>query len=350
MNKQTDNKTLLHGRQTWTFPEPPVIVNCAAIGGKKEGSGPLAECFDVIHQDNWLGGKSFETAEQKMLGEACAAAIRKADLKWDDINFHFSGDLLNQITASSFTAKTLGIPYLGLFGACSTSMEGLALAAYTVATGGAKFSLASTVSHTNSEEKQFRYPNEYGAQKNPTAQLTVNAAGAGVIGKKGGLGIKITAATIGKVIDLNISDPFNMGAAMAPAAADTIQTHLAETGRKLEYYDLILTGDLGRVGLKIVRELLHQRGIELNDNNHRDGGDLIYPQETKFLAGGSGCGCMAAVCYGHIIKELLAGRIKRVLCVATGALLSPLTTQQKASIPGIAHAVALEAPSHNKGE
>ena len=329
--------------QTWLFHDAPSVISCGTVVGKKEGAGPLGSCFDVIHDDNWLGGCSFEKAEQKILEESCNIAIRKANLKREDINFHFSGDLLNQTTSSGFTAKSLGIPYFGIFGACSTSMEGLALASYLAATGGADYAMASTCSHTNTSEKQFRYPNEYGSQKNDTAQCTVIGGGSVIVGRQSVKpSIKITAATIGRVLDFGISDPFNMGAAMAPAAADTLQTHLADRKINADYYDLILTGDLGKVGSEIFQELLSQRGIKYDSAKMNDGGKMIYPDNGKFFAGGSGCGCMAVVAYGHIFKEMLAGRLKKVLCIATGALLSQLSVQQKETIPCVAHGVALE--------
>ncbi|MGI5824153.1 MAG: stage V sporulation protein AD [Bacillota bacterium] len=329
--------------QTWLFENAPVVISSGTVVGKKEGEGPLGKYFDVIHEDNWLGNKSFEKAEQKILEEACSLAIRKADLKRDDISFHFSGDLLNQTTSSGFTAKSLGIPYFGIFGACSTSMEGLALASYLAATGGAGYAMASTCSHTNTSEKQFRYPNEYGSQKCDTAQCTVIGGGAVIVGKaRGEREIAVTSATVGRVLDFGVADPFNMGAAMAPAAADTIVRHLEDRSLSPDYYDLILTGDLGRVGSPLLQELLKQRGIKINSDKIDDGGKLIYPDNGKFFAGGSGCGCMATVAYGYIFSEMMAGRLKKVLCVATGALLSQLSVQQKETIPCIAHGVSLE--------
>lgn len=357
MNNNTDNKNVKLAGQTWLFGKRPVIVGSGTVVGKKEGEGPLGPYFDVIHDDNWLGNNSFEKAEQKILEEACNLAVRKSGLKREDINFHFSGDLLNQTTSSGFTAKSLGIPHFGIFGACSTSMEGLALASYITATGGARYAMASTCSHSNTSEKQFRYPNEYGSQKCDTAQCTVIGGGAVVVAADGGEGcgencekkkgndeaeIVVTAATVGRVIDFGVADPFNMGAAMAPAAADTICRHLSDCGVGADYYDLILTGDLGKVGFPILTELLRQRGVVLDEKKADDGGRLIYPDREEFLAGGSGCGCMASVAYGYILDQMRRGSLQRVLLVATGALLSQLTVQQKQTIPCIAHGVALE--------
>lgn len=334
------------GRQTWLFAPAPLLLGSGAVVGKREGEGPLAADFDVIHKDNYLGQKSFEAAEQKMLEEACNLAARHAGVGRDELNLHFSGDLLNQITSSSFTARSLGVPYLGIFGACSTFALGQALAALAVAGGAAQYVLASTSSHTNAAEKQFRYPNEYGAQKNETTQITVTGAGAAVIGSKQPRPelrpVKITSATIGKVVDLNVTDPFNMGAAMAPAACDCLKAHFAERQVAPDYYDLILTGDLGRVGSPLLQELLLKEGLFLPQNKINDSGKMIFSDEPKNLAGGSGCGCLAATACGHIRRLMAAGSLSRVLLVATGALLSPLTVQQKESIPGIAHAISWE--------
>lgn len=330
---------------TWKYNLPPAVVSAGTVVGKKEGNGPLGKYFDIVHEDNWLGGGSFEKAEQKILEEACNIAVRKAGLKREDINYHFSGDLLNQTTSSGFTAKNLGIPYLGIFGACSTSMEGLALASYLTATGGAEYAMASTCSHTNTSEKQFRYPNEYGAQKNDTSQCTVIGGGAVIVGNgqiQSQSKINVTAATIGRVLDFGVADPFNMGAAMAPAAADTLINHFKDLNIDTDYYDLVLTGDLGKVGTEIFKELLSQKGINFGEGILNDGGVMIYPDDGRFFAGGSGCGCMAVTAYGYVLNQMANGRLKRVLCIATGALLSQLSVQQKQTIPCIAHGVALE--------
>ncbi len=332
------------GRQTWIFDPAPCILGTGAVVGKREGEGPLADDFDVIHKDPYIGQKSFESAEQKLLEEACNLAVRHSGRGRDEIDLHLSGDLMNQITSSSFTARSLGIPYVGLFGACSTSVESLALGALAVAAGAARLALCSTSSHTNAAEKQFRYPNEYGSQKNGTTQITVTGAGAFVLGgaAEAGPGPVVTSATIGRVVDLNVTDPFNMGAAMAPAACDCLLAHLRERNIRPEHYDLILTGDLGQVGSRLLRELLEAEGVFLAQNLHKDAGKMIFHPEEKNLAGGSGCGCMASTAAGHIWREVARGKLRRVLLIATGALLSPLTTQQKQSIPGIAHAVSWE--------
>lgn len=338
----------LQGRQTWLFNPAPLLLGTGSVVGKREGDGPLSSDFDVIHKDPYLGQKSFEVAEQKFIEEACNLAVRWANVGRDEINLHFSGDLQNQITSSSFTARSLGIPYFGLFGACSTSVESMQLAALAAASGGARLALASSGSHTNAVEKQFRYPNEYGSQKNETTQITVTGAGAAVIAAPDFLPapppdqIRITSATVGRIVDLNVTDPFNMGAAMAPAACDTLLAHFKERGVRPDYYDLILTGDLGRVGSNLLVDLLTNAGTFIPQKQLNDAGKMIFSDEPKNLAGGSGCGCMAVTACGHIRREIARGKLKKVLLVATGALLSPLTTQQQESIPGIAHAISWE--------
>ncbi len=333
---------MLQGHQSWVFEHRPVILASAAVGGPFEAEGALAADFDILHDDLWLGQESFEKAEKKLLEQACEKAIAKAGLNKEDVQFYLSGDLLNQIITSSFTARTLGIPYLGLFGACSSSMEGLALAAQLVASGAARYVLAATSSHNGSVEKQFRYPTEYGGQKPPTAQWTVTGAGAALLGREGE-GPRITAATIGRVVDMGLSDPFNMGAAMAPAAVDTIQAHFRDLRTDASSYDLIATGDLGRIGLVIASDLLKKHGINIPEQKFTDCGVLIYKDDQPVMAGGSGCGCSAVVTYGYFLNRMKKGELKKILVVATGALLSPLSYQQKESIPCIAHAVAIEA-------
>lgn len=332
---------MLKGHQTWVFGSRPVIRASAAIGGPFEAKGALAEDFDMLHGDVWLGQDSFEKAEKKLLEQACAKAIDKAGMKKEDVQFFLSGDLMNQIISSSFAARTLGMPFLGLFGACSSSMEGLALASLLVDSKAAESALAAASSHNVAAEKQFRYPTEYGGQKPPTAQWTVTGAGAALVSREGE-GPRVTSATIGRVVDMGISDPFNMGTAMAPAAVDTIQAHFRDLRRDAGYYDLIATGDLGRVGHRIAGDLLEKHGIEMPPEIFTDCGILIYKPEQPVFAGGSGCGCSATVTYGHLLNRMRRGELKKILIVATGALLSPLSYQQKETIPCIAHAVAIE--------
>ncbi|AWI04311.1 stage V sporulation protein AD [Clostridium drakei] len=332
---------MITGHQSWTFKSKPVILGSSAVGGPFEAKGAIKEDFDILHQDIWVGQDSFEKAEKKMLEEACQVAIKKSNIKKDRIQFFVSGDLMNQITTSSFTARTLGIPYFGVFGACSSSMEGLALASLMVESKAAQYVISGTSSHNGSAEKQFRYPTEYGSQKPPTAQWTVTGAGAAVIGHEGH-GPRVTSATIGKVIDMGISDPFNMGAAMAPAAVDTIEAHFRDFNIEPSYYDVIATGDLGKVGHKIASNLFEEHGFKMPSNIFTDCGKIIYEEDQPVFAGGSGCGCSAVVTYGHFLKRMLKGELKRILIVATGALMSPMSYQQKESIPSVAHAVSIE--------
>lgn len=333
---------MLKGHQTWVFPNQPVILSAAAVGGPYEAKGPLADDFDILHGDLWVGQDSFEKAERKMLEEACAIAIRKAGLKKQDIQFFLCGDLLNQTVTSGFAARTMAVPFLGLFGACSTSMESLALGALIVDSSSGNNVICGATSHNASVEKQFRYPNEYGSQKPPTAQCTVTGSGVALL-VSGGKGPKVTSATIGRVVDMGLSDPFNMGGAMAPAAVDTITAHFRDMNTSFHEYDLIATGDLGRVGHRIAVDLLKKHGLEIPEEKFADCGMLIYSQDQPdVFSGGSGCGCSATVVYGHILNRMKKGELKKVLIVATGALLSPLSYQQKESIPCIAHAVSID--------
>jgi stage V sporulation protein AD len=330
------------GQQTWLFESRPHLRSTGTVGGPFEAQGAIAEDFDILHEDIWLGEPSFEKAEKKFLEQACEIAIDKAGMKKNDIQVFLCGDLMNQIITSSFTARTLGVPFLGLYGACSSSMEGLALATLIVDGGYAHNALTATSSHNAATEKQFRYPTEYGAQKPSTAQWTVTGAGAAVV-TRDGEGPRVSAATIGRIVDMGISDPFNMGGAMAPAAVATIEAHLRDLQRDLSYYDLIATGDLGRVGHQIAADLLEKHGISIPKDKFTDCGLLIYKKEQPVFSGGSGCGCAATVTYGHLLKRIRNGELNKVLVIATGALLSPLSYQQKESIPCIAHAVAFEA-------
>lgn len=332
---------MLKGHQTWVFESKPVIIASAAVGGPFEAQGALSEDFDTLHADIWLGQDSFEKAEKKLLEEAAMKAIDKASLKKEDIQFFLSGDLMNQIISSSFAARTLGIPYLGVFGACSSSMESLALASLMVDSKFANNALAAASSHNAAAEKQFRYPTEYGSQKPPYAQWTVTGAGAAVVAPEGE-GPRVTAATIGRVVDMGISDPFNMGVAMAPAAVDTIEAHFRDLNIDPSHYDLIATGDLGAVGHRIAGDLLTEHGMKIPKKIFTDCGLLIYREEQPVLAGGSGCACSATVTYGHFMNRMRKKELRRILIVATGALLSPMSYQQKESIPCIAHAVAIE--------
>ena len=333
---------MLQGHQTWVFDSKPTIIASAAVGGPHEAKGPLADDFDLLHEDFWLGQDSFEKAEKKLQEQACETAIKKANMKKEDVQFLMAGDLMNQTVPSSFAARTLGVPFLGLYGACSTSMEGLALASLLVDSKFAKNVLICTSSHNAASEKQYRYPTEYGSQKPPTAQWTVTGSGAALVTDHGE-GPKVTTATIGRVIDMGLTDPFNMGAAMAPAAVDTIEAHFRDLNRDPSYYDIIATGDLGRVGHRIAGDLLKKHGLDIPEEIFTDCGILIYREDQPgVLAGGSGCACAATTTFGHFLNRMRKVEIKKILVIATGALLSPMSYQQKESIPSVAHAVSIE--------
>ncbi|NMD71501.1 stage V sporulation protein AD [Bacillus sp. DNRA2] len=337
---------MLKGKQSWLFESQPSIISTGVSGGPFEANGNLANDFDILHEDLWMGQDSYEKAHRVLIEEAAQTAIQKGNLQKDQFQFFIAGDLINQITPTSFAARTLQLPYMGLFGACSTSMEGLALASFLINYQGANYILTGAASHNAAAEKQFRYPTEYGGQKPPTAQWTVTGAGVAVLAKNSGNAADpvTTSATIGKVIDMGITDPFNMGGAMAPAAADTITAHFNDLGRNADYYDLIVTGDLGRIGHETAMELLGKSNINLTEEKFKDCGMLIYKSDQPVQAGASGAGCSASVVYGHLLNEMKKGTYKKILVVATGALLSPLSFQQGESIPCIAHAVSIEMP------
>ena len=327
------------GRQTVAFAAPPAIAGYGSVVGKKEGEGPLSESFDLINQDDSFGERSWEKAESAMQRLALQTALDKAELAPSGLDVLFAGDLLNQCIASSFAVRGQDVPFLGLYGACSTMAEGLALAAMTLDGGFGDWAAAVASSHFCSAERQYRTPLEYGGQRTPTAQWTVTGAGAAVLSREGN-GPYVTHATIGKVVDKGIKDANNMGAAMAPAAYSTLAAHFSDTGLRPSDYDLIVTGDLGELGKAIVLDLFRSDGIELG--NYDDCGVMIFDLPGQDVhCGGSGCGCSATVLCGYLLGGMKAGRWKRVLFCGTGALLSPTSTLQGESIPGICHAVAL---------
>lgn len=338
---------MLLGKSTWQFPNPPVILTSGTVGGPFEADGKLRAHFDRFHEDLWLEQKSFEQAQQIMMEEACDIALKKHGIEKEQINFLISGDLINQITPTTYAAGTIGTPYFGLFSACATSTEGLALSAAILNSGGADYILSGTASHNAAAERQFRYPTEYGGQKPPTAQWTVTGAGVVLLGRNGD-GPVVTAATIGKVVDMGLTDPFNMGGAMAPAAAETIIRHLQERQVSADYYDLIVTGDLGKIGRESAYDLMKERGVTLNSEHFLDCGLLIYADHQPVQSGGSGTACSAVVTYGYLLDQMRTGKLNRILLVATGSLHSPMTVQQKGTIPCIAHAVAIENGSDVK--
>jgi stage V sporulation protein AD len=327
-------------RQTWHFAEDVRLQASAVAVGPKEGEGPLAHLFDKIHDDMYAGQETWEDAERKLMEDAITTLLEKAGITESDVDAILAGDLLNQNITTNFTAEKLSIPLLGMYGACSTSMLTLANAAALVNAGYVNKAIAACSSHNATAERQYRYPTEYGGQKPPTAQWTVTGAGAGLVAK-GGSGPRITYATMGKVVDMGIKDPFDMGSAMAPAAVSTLQTHFNDTGRTPQTYDLIVTGDLASVGYPIVKELLLAEGYDM-DQVYNDCGLMIFTPDQEVFAGGSGCASSAVVTYSYIMDQLNKGLLKKVLVCATGALLSPVSYQQGNSIPCIAHAVALE--------
>ena len=329
------------GDQTIKLLHPPSIIATSTLVGLKEGEGPLKSYFDNIISDDYFGEESWEKAESKLIKEAIKGAISNSGRNIGDIHYLFAGDLLNQTISSNFAARTLQIPFLGLYGACSTMAESLSIGAMTIDGGFADNVVCATSSHFCSAERQYRFPLEQGVQRPPFAQWTVTGSGACVLSSMGN-GPYITHVTTGKVKDFGIKDANNMGAAMAPAAADTIIAHFRDTGRKPNYYDLIVTGDLADVGKDITKELLKKEGLNI-DSVYDDCGSLIFDNEKQGTdAGGSGCGCSAVVLNGYIYKEMLKGKLKKVLFIATGALLSPTSAWQGESIPSIAHAIAIE--------
>lgn len=327
--------------KTIIFDDSPIITGSAGVVGKKEGEGPLAQDFDAIFEDTTMGQQSFELAESAMLHDAIIRALTNAQTSPADVNFILSGDLLDQCMGSAFAIKDLEIPSIGLFGACSTMALSLSLGAMLI-DGGAQCIVAGTSSHFCSSERQFRFPLEYGGQRPPTAQWTVTGAGSAVI-KPEGEGVKIGAVSVGTICDLGITDANNMGAAMAPAAEKTIYEFLRDTQTKPSDYDLILTGDLGYTGSQLLYELMErEHGIDIR-NVHNDCGLMIFDLEEQDVnSGGSGCGCSGSVLCSHIMKRMKNNELKKVLFVATGALLSPTSNKQGNTIPSIAHAVLLE--------
>lgn len=329
------------GGQTLSFLSPPSVAGFAAVVGKKEGEGPLGACFDIVEQNDTFGETSWEKAESAMQGLALRAALDKAMRPASALDVIFAGDLLNQCIASSFAARGQKVPFLGLYGACSTMAESLVLAAMAIDGGFASLTASVASSHFCSAERQYRTPLEYGGQRTPTAQWTVTGSGAVVLSQDGE-GPWITHATIGRVVDKGVKDANNMGAAMAPAAYDTLTAHFADTGRRPSDYDLIVTGDLGSLGLELLQDLFHMDGVEFS--NLDDCGVRIYDAQSQDVhCGGSGCGCSAAVLTGQLLPRMREGRCRRLLFCGTGALLSPTSTMQGESIPGICHAVAFSA-------
>ena len=318
-----------------------VNIHCSVgIAGKKEGEGPLGKYFDVSFNDDKLGQPTWEKAESTLQTTAVNILLEKAELTTNDVDIIFAGDLLNQCISSTFGLRELNIPLFGQYGACSTMAQTIALGSVFVDSGAAERAVAVTSSHFCSAERQFRLPIEYGGQRTPTAQWTVTGSGAALIDRSC-TGAVIKYVTVGKIRDLQVKDANNMGAAMAPAAADTISCFLSDTGTTPGDYDLILTGDLGKLGSELLVELLQRDGIDIS-KNHNDCGMMIYDLEGQDVhSGGSGCGCSGSVFCSHIMQRINSGELNKVLFIATGALMSPTSSQQGESIPGIAHLVAV---------
>ena len=329
------------GRYTLLMDHMPTIQGYAAVCGKKEGEGPLANEFDSIHEDTTLGERSWEKAESKLQTEAVTLALKKAGVTEKEIDYIFAGDLLNQCISSTFGLRSLNIPFLGQYGACSTMAQTLSLSSIFIDAGVARRCAAVTSSHFCSAERQFRFPLEYGGQRTPTAQWTVTGSGAAIVGR-GGTGPHVAAVTIGRIVDLGIKDAANMGAAMAPAAATTLKDFFDDTGTSPSDYDLIVTGDLGEVGSNLLYELMNRDHIHIAEN-HTDCGLLIYDRKKQDVhAGGSGCGCSGSVLCSYVLNRLRKGELRDVLFMATGALMSPTSSQQGESIPGVAHLLHLK--------
>ena len=329
------------GRQSFVLPEPPVITCWASVAGKKESEGPLAHTFDIKSQDTYFGQKTWEQGEKQMQKLALLKLAEKAGMRAADFDIVFSGDLLNQCIGSSFTLRNMGVPHLGLYGACSTMAESLLMASMTVGGGFADKVVAMTSSHFASSERQYRFPLGYGGQRTPTAQWTVTGSGAALVCSSG-KGPKVTGCTIGTVKDLGIKDANNMGAAMAPAAYATIRAHFDDMGKGPEDFDLIVTGDLGQLGKEMLLELAKRDGVSLG-GKLTDCGTLVFDNTVQDVhSGGSGCGCSAITLCGHLLGKLSTGKLKKILFCGTGALLSPTSTQQGLPIPGVCHAVAIQ--------
>ena len=334
---QPNNK---RGKQSFVLPNQPVITHWASVAGKKESQGPLAKYYDYTSQDTHFAQTTWEQAEKRMQQLALELLAKKANISKEQLPLVYSGDLLNQCIGSSFSLNNTGIPHLGLYGACSTMSESLLLAAMTVEGGFTDQAIAMTSSQVASSERQYRFPLGYGGQRTPTSQWTVTGSGAALVQKEGS-GPRIESCTIGTVMELGIKDANNMGAAMAPAACSTILAHFSDLQTAPEDYDLIVTGDLGKVGKSLLMEQAKQQGVIL-EGRLVDCGMLVFDLDNQDVhAGGSGCGCSAITLCGYLLNKIKKEKLKRILFCGTGALLSPTSTQQGLAIPGICHAVSI---------
>ncbi len=332
--------------QTIKMKNNVFVLSGYSIVGPLEGTGPLKDYFDYILKDDTLKEKTFEKSERKLLENIIVGSIDKAGLKIKDIDFFFGGDLLNQIVSSTYTARDLELTFIGLYSACATMTESLALASIFIDNKLARNVIAGTCTHFSTAERQYRFPLELGNQRPPTAQWTITGGGATVLSSTPSK-VKISAVTFGKVVDYGVADINNMGGAMAGAAYDTIMTHITNMNRKVTDYDFIATGDLGKLGSEVLIDLMEHEGVKLG-KNYADCGCMIYDKTKRVFMGGSGAGCSASVLNSYILKKLQKGEYKRVLLISTGALMSTTTAQQGDTIPGIAHAVELEYISDKK--
>lgn len=327
-------------RNTFIFDNPVSVKAFSSTVGSKEGDGPMAEYFDVIEQDSYFGQDTWEKAESHMQKITIQNTIKKANLKNDDINFMFAGDLINQCVGTTYGIRELNIPVFGIYGACSTMAEGLLLSSMMINGKFGDYILNSTSSHFSTAERQFRFPLSYGGQRTPTAQWTCTASGAAIVSSENSAPF-VKGGTVGKIVDLGINDANNMGAAMAPAAADTIKTFLTDTGFSPSDFDYIITGDLGIVGSSLLIDLLKKEGIDIS-KQHGDCGVMMFDIDRQDVhAGGSGCGCSASILCGYFLPRIKSGKIKRMLFAATGALMSPVASQQGETIPSVSHLVFL---------
>lgn len=331
----------IKGSQSLNFSQAPYIISAASVAGSKESEGPLGKLFDMVNQDDLFGAQTWEEAESTMQKEACVLALGKAHVKAESVRYLFGGDLLRQGIATSMGVEELQIPMFGLYGACSTSGEALALSAMSVAAGYGDYMLAVTSSHFGSAEKEFRFPLGYASQRPLSAHWTVTGSGAFLVGTEKSH-VRIAGITVGKIVDYGLKDSQNMGACMAPAAMDTIVQNFQDMERTEEDYDRIITGDLGYVGQSILFDLVRGKGYDIR-KRHIDCGMTIFNQESQDThAGGSGCGCAAVTLASYILPKIEKGEWKRVLFVPTGALMSTVSYNEGASVPGIAHGIVLE--------
>lgn len=333
------------GKQTIVFENKPIVKGFYSIVGEKEGLGNFGEYFDEVLNDDMCGEQSFEKAERKIFETAIKGAVGKAKLYENELDLIIGGDLLNQIVSSSFTARDLDIPFLGVYGACSTMAESLIVGSSIIDGNFFTNVACATGSHFSTAERQYRFPLELGNQRPPTSQWTITGSGCTILSTKG-KGPRIVNATIGKVIDYGVMDVNNMGACMAPATADSFVAHFKDTNTSPEDYDLILTGDLGKLGSDIFLDLMEREGYKIG-KNYNDCGQMMYDNNQKTFQGGSGAGCSATILNSYVFKKMMKGELKKVLFGATGALLSTLTSQQGESIPGICHIVQIEAKGEN---